>query len=84
MDWATIGQAVLSGGLQAAGSYFSANAAKDASKKAYKRAKEFAQSGIQWKVADAEKAGINPYLRLVRLLLLILIAALASILWEPR
>jgi len=64
MDWATIGQAVLSGGLQAAGSYLSANAADKASKKAYKRAKEFAQSGIQWKVADAAAAGINPYFAL--------------------
>lgn len=64
MDWATIGQAVLSGGLNAVGSYLSGNAADKASKKAYKRAKEFAQSGIQWKVADANAAGINPYFAL--------------------
>lgn len=62
--WAQVAQAVASGGLQALGSYLSADAAQDASKKAYKRAKEFAQSGIQWKVADAEKAGINPYFAL--------------------
>lgn len=62
--WAQVAQAVASGGLQALGSYLSADAAKDASKKAYKRAKEFAQSGIQWKVADANAAGINPYFAL--------------------
>ncbi|UDN67854.1 DNA pilot protein [robinz microvirus RP_152] len=47
-----------------AGSWLSNERAKDASKKAYKRAKEFAQSGIQWKVADANAAGINPYFAL--------------------
>lgn len=64
MDWATIGQAVLSGGLQAVGSYLQGNAQEKASKKAYKRALEFAQNGIQWKVADANAAGINPYFAL--------------------
>lgn len=64
MDWATIGQAVLSGGLNAIGSYLNSSAQKDASKKAYKRALEFAQNGIQWKVADANAAGINPYFAL--------------------
>lgn len=62
--WAEVAKAVASGGLQALGSYLSADAAKDASKKAYKRAKEFAQSGIQWKVSDANAAGINPYFAL--------------------
>lgn len=64
MDWATVGQAALSGGLNALGSWLNASASEKASKKAYKRAKEFAQSGIQWKVADANAAGINPYFAL--------------------
>lgn len=50
--------------LDFAGSWLSNERAKDASKKAYKRAKEFAQSGIQWRVADANAAGINPYFAL--------------------
>lgn len=37
-----------------------ANAAKDAARTQYKHQKEFAQEGIQWKVADAKKAGIHP------------------------
>lgn len=37
------------------------NKSKDkAQQQEYKRQKEFAQSGIQWKVQDAEKAGIHP------------------------
>lgn len=40
------------------------NKQNDANKKAaalqYKQQKEFAQSGIQWKVEDAKKAGIHP------------------------
>lgn len=35
-------------------------AAKDAAKEQYKNQKEFAQKGIQWKVADAKDAGIHP------------------------
>lgn len=31
-----------------------------ASKRAYRRQKEFAQNQIQWKVADAKKAGLHP------------------------
>jgi len=34
--------------------------AKDAAKTQYKHQKEFAQHGIQWKVADAKSAGIHP------------------------
>lgn len=34
--------------------------ANKAKEKEYKQQKEFAQSGIQWKVQDAEKAGIHP------------------------
>jgi len=34
--------------------------AKEAANKQYKQQKEFAQSGIQWRVKDAEKAGIHP------------------------
>lgn len=33
---------------------------RKAADKQYKQQKEFAQSGIQWKVKDAEKAGIHP------------------------
>lgn len=56
--------AVAAAGLGAiadvAGSFISANAAKKASKKDYKRAKEFAQNSIQWRVADAAAAGVSP------------------------
>jgi len=34
--------------------------AKSAAKQQYKQQKEFAQNGIQWKVADAKAAGIHP------------------------
>lgn len=34
--------------------------ARKASKTEFNRQKEFAQTGIQWKVADAKKAGIHP------------------------
>lgn len=64
MDWGTIASAIATGGINAISGYLTADAAKDASKKAYKRAKEFAQSGIQWKVQDAIAAGINPYFAL--------------------
>lgn len=64
MDWASIIQGVANGALSGVSAYLNASAAKKASDKAYKRAKEFAQSGIQWKVADANAAGINPYFAL--------------------
>jgi len=60
-------QALVSTGLamapQIAG-YFGAqadrNAAAHAARQNYAQQKEFAQSGIQWKVEDAKKAGIHP------------------------
>lgn len=46
--------------LGLAGSIGGAILGNKAKEKEYKQQKEFAQSGIQWKVADAEKAGIHP------------------------
>lgn len=46
--------AKLFGGI---GSFFTGNSAQ---KREYERQKEFAQNGIQWKVADAKKAGLHP------------------------
>lgn len=46
--------------LSAAGSVADHLLGKQAANKQYKQQKEFAQSGIQWRVADAEKAGIHP------------------------
>lgn len=40
--------------------YFGAAATKGAAKKQIRYAKEFAQKGIQWRVADAKAAGIHP------------------------
>lgn len=53
--------AVIGAAADVVGGYLSGERAEKASKKAYKRALEFAQNGIQWKVADANAAGINPY-----------------------
>jgi len=60
MDWDSIVQGVANGALSGVSSYLNANAAKEASKKDYKRAKEFAQNSIQWRVADANAAGVSP------------------------
>lgn len=62
---------IVSGIGSALGGMFGANAAKSGAKKAAKSQlkasrqnlrfqKQFAQRGIQWKVRDAKKAGINP------------------------
>lgn len=40
--------------------FFGAKSAEKAAKQQYQQQKEFAQQGIQWKVADAKKAGIHP------------------------
>lgn len=42
------------------GSLLSGMFAKDAAKKQAALQREFAQTGIQWKVADAKKAGVHP------------------------
>lgn len=56
--------AILGGAISAASSLFGAKTAqKNAEKQSaqeYARQKEFAQSGVQWKVEDAKKAGIAP------------------------
>lgn len=46
--------------LSAAGSVAQHFAGEQAANKQYKQQKEFAQSGIQWRVKDAEAAGIHP------------------------
>lgn len=59
--------AILGAASSLAGGLLSAKSQKDANKAAEANAlrqealqKEFAQSGIQWKVQDAEKAGVHP------------------------
>lgn len=42
------------------GGLFGKSSQEKAQKKEYQRQKEFAQSGVQWKVEDAKKAGIHP------------------------
>lgn len=62
---------ILSIGTELAGDYLAVDAARKAGQKdraatmwanerEYQMAKEFAQNGIQWKIEDARKAGINP------------------------
>lgn len=60
-------EALLGAGSSLLGGLLSNNATEKANKqnaamaeKQYQQQKEFAQSGIQWKVQDAEKAGIHP------------------------
>lgn len=60
MDWGPVISGVANGALSGVSSYLNANAAKAASKKDYKRAKEFAQNSIQWRVQDANAAGVHP------------------------
>lgn len=56
--------AILPGIIGAAASIFGAKKAEKSaqrqSQQEYERQKEFAQSGVQWKVQDAKKAGIAP------------------------
>lgn len=54
-----IGEAISAVGNIASG-IFGASAAKKAAEVQYRQQKEFAQNGIQWKVADAKEAGIHP------------------------
>lgn len=52
--------ALISAGAQFAGGLLGNASAKKAREREYRQQKEFAQSGIQWRVRDAEKAGIHP------------------------
>lgn len=52
--------ALLGAGASILGSVLGNKSAKKAADQQYQHQKEFAQSGIQWKVKDAEKAGIHP------------------------
>lgn len=51
---------LIAAGASILGSVLGNNAAKKQAQAQYEHQKEFAQSGIQWKVQDAEKAGIHP------------------------
>lgn len=55
---------MMEAALQAGGNFVSSIAGKifgdKAADKQYRQQKEFAQNGIQWKVADAKEAGIHP------------------------
>lgn len=60
-------EALLSAGLKLAGGFMGQSAQKDANAAAaaqaqanYEHQKEFAQNSIQWKAADASRAGIHP------------------------
>lgn len=59
-----VAPAIIGAGIGAVGSLlgglFGNKAKEDAAEKNAKLQKEFAQSGIQWKVKDAEKAGVHP------------------------
>lgn len=53
---------LISAGASLLGGILGNKSAKKAADREYERQKEFAQSGIQWKVEDARKAGIHPAL----------------------
>lgn len=52
--------AAVGGGLGILGGFLSNNANRRASNLAYERQKEALQNSVQWRVADAKKAGIHP------------------------
>lgn len=52
--------ALIGAGTSILGGILGNKSANKAQKQEYQRQKEFAQNGIQWKVADAKKAGIAP------------------------
>lgn len=52
--------ALLAAAASIGGGLLQNSANKKAKAKEYQQQKEFAQSGIQWKVKDAEKAGVHP------------------------
>lgn len=51
---------LISGGASIIGGLFGKSSAEKANKANIKLQKEFAQNGIQWKVADAKAAGLHP------------------------
>lgn len=51
---------IIGAGASILGGILGNRSAKKQAEQQYQHQKEFAQSGIQWKVADAEKAGIHP------------------------
>lgn len=51
--------ALISGGAKLLGGFLGAKSQSKQRAQEYARQKEFAQNGIQWKAADAEKAGIS-------------------------
>lgn len=55
-----VGAALIGGASSLLGGLFGSNSAEKAAEKNAKLQKEFAQSGIQWKVEDAKKAGVHP------------------------
>lgn len=52
--------ALIAAGASLAGGLIANRRNRSAAEDSYKHQKEFAQQGIQWKVADAKKAGIHP------------------------
>jgi len=52
--------ALISGGTRLLGGLLGDNAAEKNAKRNIQLQKEFAQTGIQWKVADAKAAGVHP------------------------
>lgn len=59
-DWGNFASGALSGFGSLLGSGIEAWSNQKANEENIKMQKEFAQNGIQWKVQDAEKAGIHP------------------------
>lgn len=59
-----LGGALLGGAFKLGGGILSSITGNNSQKREYERQKEFAQNGISWRVADAEKAGIHPLVAL--------------------
>lgn len=59
-----IGGALISGASSLLGGLFGSNSQERANKRNIELQREFAQNGIQWKVADARRAGIHPVVAL--------------------
>lgn len=59
-DLGSIAGSLISGGFGLAGGAINASASKSAAREQARLQREFAQNGIQWRVADAKKAGIHP------------------------
>lgn len=55
---------LIAAGTSLLGGILGQKSQEKAAQKQYEQQKEFAQSGIQWKVEDAKKAGIHPALAL--------------------